>query len=58
LNIVEPLAWLTGVLEQVVSSRINAPELERLLPWAWKAEHGFVVVRVGADVECYQRTNR
>jgi hypothetical protein len=26
------------VLERMVSSRIKAHELERLLPWAWKAE--------------------
>jgi hypothetical protein len=34
LNEVEPLAWLTDVLER----RTKAHELERLLPWAWKAE--------------------
>jgi hypothetical protein len=38
LNGVEPQAWLTDVLERVVSGRIKAHELERLLPWAWKAE--------------------
>jgi hypothetical protein len=38
LNGVEPLAWLTDVLERVVSGRTKARELERLLPWAWKAE--------------------
>ena len=38
LNGVEPLAWLTDVLEQMVSGRIKAHELARLLPWAWKAE--------------------
>jgi transposase len=38
LNGVEPLAWLTDVLERMVSGRTKAPELERLLPWAWKAE--------------------
>ena len=32
------LAWLTDVLERVVSGRTKAHELERLLPWAWKAE--------------------
>jgi transposase len=45
LNGVEPLAWLTDVLERVVSGRIKAHELERLLPWAWKAE------RAGADLK-------
>ena len=37
LNGVEPLAWLTDVLERVVSGRTKARELERLLPWIWKA---------------------
>jgi transposase len=38
LNGVEPLAWLTDVLERMVSGRTKAHELERLLPWAWRAE--------------------
>ena len=38
LNGVEPLAWLTDVLERVVSGRTKAHELERLLPWTWQAE--------------------
>jgi hypothetical protein len=38
LNRVEPLAWLTDVLERMVSGRTKAHELERLLPWTWKAE--------------------
>src|ERR671932_543168 len=38
LNGVEPLAWLTDVLERVVSGRTKAHELERLLPWNWKAQ--------------------
>jgi transposase len=38
LNGVEPLAWLTDVLERIVSGRTKAHELERLLPWTWKAE--------------------
>ena len=38
LNGVEPLAWLTDVLERMVSGRSKANELERLLPWAWKTE--------------------
>jgi transposase len=32
------LAWLTDVLEHMVSGRTKAHELERLLPWNWKAE--------------------
>jgi transposase len=38
LNGVEPLAWLTDVLERMVSGRTKATELERLLPWNWNAE--------------------
>jgi transposase len=38
LNGVEPQAWLTDVLERMVSGRTKAHELERLLPWVWKAE--------------------
>jgi len=34
LNGVEPQAWLTDVLERMVSGRTKAHELERLLPWA------------------------
>jgi transposase IS66-like protein len=42
LNGVEPLAWLTDVLERMVSGRTKAHELERLLPWTWKAEQAVV----------------
>jgi hypothetical protein len=38
LNRVEPLAWLTDALERMVSGQTKAHELERLLPWAWKAK--------------------
>jgi transposase len=38
LNEVEPLAWLTDVLKRMVSGQTKTHELERLLPWAWKAE--------------------
>ena len=37
LNGVEPLAWLTYVLERIVSGRTKRHELETLLPWNWKA---------------------
>jgi hypothetical protein len=46
LNEVEPLAWLTDVLERMVSGRTKGHELARLLPWAWKAEQ--LAVAVGA----------
>jgi transposase len=35
LNGVEPMAWLTDVLERVVSGRTKAHELHNLLPWNW-----------------------
>ncbi len=35
LNGVEPLAYLTNVLERVVSGRTRAHELHHLLPWNW-----------------------
>ncbi|HEX6012006.1 MAG TPA: hypothetical protein VFY87_09455 [Geminicoccaceae bacterium] len=38
------MAWLTDVLERMVSSRTKAHELARLLPWSWKAERLAVAV--------------
>jgi hypothetical protein len=38
LNGVEPLAWLTDVLERVVSGRTKSSQLDTLLPWTWQAE--------------------
>jgi hypothetical protein len=38
LNDVDPLAWLTDVLERIVSGRIKRNELHTLLPWNWAAE--------------------
>ena len=32
------MAWLTDVLERVVSGRTMVHEVEHLLPWEWKAE--------------------
>jgi transposase len=37
LNNVDPLAWLTDVLERIVSGRTRRHELESLLPWNWQA---------------------
>jgi len=39
LNGVEPMAWLTDVLERIVSGRTKANELDNLLPWNWKARN-------------------
>jgi hypothetical protein len=32
---VEPLVYLTDVLQQIVSGRTKSHELRTLLPWAW-----------------------
>jgi len=37
LNGVEPTAWLTDMLERVVSGRTKAHQLHSLLPWNWRA---------------------
>jgi hypothetical protein len=44
LNGVEPLAWLTDVLERAVSGRTKAHELARLLPWHWQVERSAATV--------------
>ena len=36
LNGVEPLAWLTDVLERLVSGRTRQHEIAQLLPWHWR----------------------
>ena len=36
LNGVDPMAWLTDVLERMVSGRTKAHELHTLLPWNWR----------------------
>jgi transposase len=40
LNGVDPMAWLTDVLERVVSGRTKAHELHTLLPWNWAPKSG------------------
>ena len=52
LNGVEPQAWLTDVLERMVSGRTKAHELERLLPWTWKAQ------QLAAACDAYAETVR
>ena len=39
LNGVDPMAWLTDVLERIVSGRTKAHELATLLPWNWKLDN-------------------
>jgi transposase len=36
LNKLDPLVWLTDVLERIVSGRTKRNELHTLLPWNWK----------------------
>jgi transposase len=36
LNNVEQVAWLTDVLERIVSGRTKASQLHTLLPWNWQ----------------------
>ena len=43
------MAWLTDVLERMVAGRTKAYELERLLPWTWKAERLTVAVDARAN---------
>jgi transposase len=45
LNGVEPMAWLTDVLERIVSGRTKAHQLHTLLPWNWREPS-----RSGAEV--------
>ena len=40
LNGVEPMAWLTDVLERVVSGRTKIRDLHTLLPWNWQGRSG------------------
>jgi transposase len=47
LNDVEPLAWLTDVLERVVSGRTKNHQLDQLLPWTWKAAKDAEAARTG-----------
>lgn len=37
LNGVDPLTWLTDVLERIVSGRTKSHQLHDLLPWNWQA---------------------
>jgi hypothetical protein len=42
------MAWLTDVLEQMVSGRTKANELHTLLPWNWIASREWVVAPLAA----------
>jgi transposase len=38
LNGLDPFGYMADVLERIVSGAVKANDLDRLLPWAWKAE--------------------
>jgi transposase len=38
LNDIDPVIYLTDVLERLVSGDVKINDINRLLPWAWKAE--------------------
>ena len=44
LNDVEPLAWLTDVLERIVSGHTKRNDLNALMPWNWKADTPVTVI--------------
>ena len=46
LNGVDPMAWLTDVLERIVSGSTKTNELHTLLPWNWQPA---AAARAGAD---------
>ena len=48
LNGIDPLAWLTDVLERVVSGRTKAHQLHTLLPWNWKPPPELIVTALAA----------
>jgi transposase len=48
LNEIDPQAYLTDVLERVVSGRTTINRLDELLPWAWKAAHQGAEAKVAA----------
>ena len=41
LNDVEPLAYLTGILQRIVSGRTKNYELRMLLTWNWRPDSVF-----------------
>jgi hypothetical protein len=36
LNSIDPLAWLTDVLQRIVPGRTKNHQLHTLLPWNWR----------------------
>jgi transposase len=48
LNGIDPMAWLTDVLERMVSGRTKAHELDTLLPWNWTPPRELLVAPLAA----------
>jgi transposase len=48
LNGVDPMAWLTDVLERVVSGQTKANELDTLLPWNWAPPQSSTITSLAA----------
>ena len=48
LNGVDPMAWLTDVLQRIVSGKTKANELHTLLPWNWMPPGSSNTVAVAA----------
>jgi len=48
LNRIDPMAWLTDVLERLVSGRTKSHELQTLLPWNWTNPHAETATALAA----------
>jgi transposase len=48
LNGVDPMAWLTDVLERIVSGRTKANQLHTLLRWNWTPPNSGIVTQLAA----------
>ena len=45
LNGVDPMAYLTDVLERIVSGKTKTHALHSLLPWNWTASASATIIR-------------
>jgi hypothetical protein len=43
LNGIDPMIWLTDVLERIVSGQTKSHELTTLLPWNWQSDDALPV---------------
>ena len=48
MNGVDPMAWLTDVLERIVSGQTKATALDTLLPWKWQRSSPATVSAIAA----------